>query len=396
MAVARGSLDAHRPACGDEAIERLRAAAEPLRGARVVHVSPAGAGGRVPELLKSMLPLAADLDLEIEWQVLFGDRELQAVAHSLTRRHPGRRGRHRRCRLRGLSRGLCPRHPGPGRRRPAGPARRRHPRAGTGGPRPGAVAVPRGRLAAGRTFARAGRAAHGGMRGPGIPAESFAPDRPEAPVPAAATGNRSARPPQPGAGGSPGRAGGAPAGSGPVAAVRCQVMRFDRWKDHTRRSRPLGWPARSCPRSSWSWRARSRTPTPTAGGFCARSRTTPRATTTSCCSRATREWAAGAGRAAVPRARCAAALRSARASAWPPSEALWKGTPVVGGTQGGLPLQVRDGVDGYLTDDVGAGSVPDRRARAGSGSRHRDGRVGARAGARALPGDARFWRTSWP
>ena len=89
MAVARGSLDAHRPACGDEAIERLRAAAEPLRGARIVHVSPAGAGGRVPELLKSMLPLAADLELEVEWQVLFGDRELQAVAHSL---HNGLQG----------------------------------------------------------------------------------------------------------------------------------------------------------------------------------------------------------------------------------------------------------------------------------------------------------------
>jgi trehalose synthase len=34
------------------------------------------------------------------------------------------------------------------------------------------------------------------------------------------------------------------------------------------------------------------------------------------------------------------------------SEAMWKGTPVVGGTGGGLPLQVRDGVDGYLTDDI--------------------------------------------
>ncbi|MFL5866494.1 MAG: glycosyltransferase, partial [Thermoleophilaceae bacterium] len=31
------------------------------------------------------------------------------------------------------------------------------------------------------------------------------------------------------------------------------------------------------------------------------------------------------------------------------SEALWKGKPVVGNPQGGLPLQVRDGVDGYLT-----------------------------------------------
>ncbi len=32
------------------------------------------------------------------------------------------------------------------------------------------------------------------------------------------------------------------------------------------------------------------------------------------------------------------------------SEAMWRGTPVVGGTAGGIPLQVRDGVDGYLAD----------------------------------------------
>jgi trehalose synthase len=32
------------------------------------------------------------------------------------------------------------------------------------------------------------------------------------------------------------------------------------------------------------------------------------------------------------------------------AEALWKGTPVVGTPEGGLPLQVRDGVDGFITD----------------------------------------------
>jgi trehalose synthase len=39
------------------------------------------------------------------------------------------------------------------------------------------------------------------------------------------------------------------------------------------------------------------------------------------------------------------------------SESLWKGTPVIGNPQGGLPLQVRDGEDGYLTDS------PDETAR---------------------------------
>ena len=34
------------------------------------------------------------------------------------------------------------------------------------------------------------------------------------------------------------------------------------------------------------------------------------------------------------------------------SEALWKGRPVVGGRAGGIKLQIRDGFDGYLVDDV--------------------------------------------
>src|SRR4029079_6949324 len=34
------------------------------------------------------------------------------------------------------------------------------------------------------------------------------------------------------------------------------------------------------------------------------------------------------------------------------SEALWKGTPVVAGRAGGIPLQLDDGVSGYLVDSV--------------------------------------------
>ena len=33
------------------------------------------------------------------------------------------------------------------------------------------------------------------------------------------------------------------------------------------------------------------------------------------------------------------------------SEALYKGTPVVAGNVGGIPSQLRDGVDGYLVSD---------------------------------------------
>jgi trehalose synthase len=34
------------------------------------------------------------------------------------------------------------------------------------------------------------------------------------------------------------------------------------------------------------------------------------------------------------------------------SEALWKGTPVVAGRAGGIPLQLQDGVGGFLVDSV--------------------------------------------
>ena len=34
------------------------------------------------------------------------------------------------------------------------------------------------------------------------------------------------------------------------------------------------------------------------------------------------------------------------------SEALWRGTPVVGNRDGGTPLQVRDGIDGYVVEDA--------------------------------------------
>jgi trehalose synthase len=82
MAVARGSLAAHAPVAGVEAIDAVRAAAAPVRGARVLHLSGAH-GGRVPELLSALLPLAVDAGLEVEWRVLFGDPELQQVARAL-------------------------------------------------------------------------------------------------------------------------------------------------------------------------------------------------------------------------------------------------------------------------------------------------------------------------
>jgi trehalose synthase len=90
MAVPRRAPGDYAPAAGARAVERLNDAAEPLRGVRIAHVSAAGGGDSgVPELLDGMLPLAAGAGIEVEWRVLFGSPDMRAVATQL---HNGLQG----------------------------------------------------------------------------------------------------------------------------------------------------------------------------------------------------------------------------------------------------------------------------------------------------------------
>lgn len=61
--------------CGRELIEEVRALAEPLRGHRVVHISATAFGGGVSEILYTLVPLMRDVGLECEWQVIYGREE---------------------------------------------------------------------------------------------------------------------------------------------------------------------------------------------------------------------------------------------------------------------------------------------------------------------------------
>ena len=72
-------LDDYREPAGEEAVERLREAAHPLKGARLVQVSSTSFGGGVSELLYSHIPLLQDLGIETEWQVLEGSDEFFQV-----------------------------------------------------------------------------------------------------------------------------------------------------------------------------------------------------------------------------------------------------------------------------------------------------------------------------
>jgi trehalose synthase len=64
-------------------IERVRALAEPLRGARVLHVNATAYGGGVAELLATHVPLLRSAGLEAEWQVISGSDEFFAVTKTM-------------------------------------------------------------------------------------------------------------------------------------------------------------------------------------------------------------------------------------------------------------------------------------------------------------------------
>jgi trehalose synthase len=70
-------------------LERIRALAEPLRGARVLHVNATAYGGGVAELLSTHVPLLQDLGILAEWQVIHGSDEFFAVTKNV---HNGLQG----------------------------------------------------------------------------------------------------------------------------------------------------------------------------------------------------------------------------------------------------------------------------------------------------------------
>jgi trehalose synthase len=89
MAVAPRAPGEYAPAAGTRAVEGVLEAARLLGPARVLHVTVAGSQGRLPELLSGRLALQAGAGAAVEWRVLFGDPDLRRVAGAL---HGGLRG----------------------------------------------------------------------------------------------------------------------------------------------------------------------------------------------------------------------------------------------------------------------------------------------------------------
>jgi len=56
-------------------MDEIRRLAEPLQGKRVVHVSATAFGGGVSEILYTLVPLMKDVGLDCEWHVIYGREE---------------------------------------------------------------------------------------------------------------------------------------------------------------------------------------------------------------------------------------------------------------------------------------------------------------------------------
>ena len=71
--VGERSIDAYRGVAPDSILDELVRRAESLRDARVLHVNATAYGGGVSELLRSTVPLLNDLGLIADWKVITGD-----------------------------------------------------------------------------------------------------------------------------------------------------------------------------------------------------------------------------------------------------------------------------------------------------------------------------------
>lgn len=83
------SLEAYRGIASDAILEDVSRLGQELRGARVLHLNATPYGGGVSELLRSVVPLLNDLGLIVDWKIISGDDRFFQVTK---RMHNGLQG----------------------------------------------------------------------------------------------------------------------------------------------------------------------------------------------------------------------------------------------------------------------------------------------------------------
>ena len=82
-------LDSYRSIVGDHVVDELYQLARPLKGAHILHINATAYGGGVAEILQGLVPLMADVGLDVEWQVIEGSEEFFEVTKAC---HDGLQG----------------------------------------------------------------------------------------------------------------------------------------------------------------------------------------------------------------------------------------------------------------------------------------------------------------
>ncbi len=83
VSVGNKSLADYRHLAGQALIEEIHDLAESLRGARVLHINATAIGGGVSEILYALVPLMRDAGLDCDWQVIIGREEFFNVTKML-------------------------------------------------------------------------------------------------------------------------------------------------------------------------------------------------------------------------------------------------------------------------------------------------------------------------
>jgi len=83
VSVGRWSLDAYDGVAPEAILAELREQAAALDGARILHINATSYGGGVSELLRSQVPLLRDLGLDVDWKVIGAGQEFFRATKAL-------------------------------------------------------------------------------------------------------------------------------------------------------------------------------------------------------------------------------------------------------------------------------------------------------------------------
>lgn len=81
--IEKKSLNSYVEVVGKEKIKKLRDLASHLKGIKVLHISSTAYGGGVAEILQALVPLMRDVGLDAEWRTIPGDKRFFNVTKAL-------------------------------------------------------------------------------------------------------------------------------------------------------------------------------------------------------------------------------------------------------------------------------------------------------------------------